>query len=536
MPPYPNTPSGMVSAMSEAGGDQTRISIDGNTITVNPVVVNVIYVPGRGGHLTLPSGTYVLYSGLLLDDNVTIRGAGIGATILKVAPGQNFDVISATGKTGVTISDLTALGPGPKSGTSRYGVRFDSCKDCYLERVEVIDPDSIGIVFIDCERCAGEACLVRCSDTRYNNGAGSDIGWGYWLDCCSDCTLNGCFAYQVGFAYSIVGNDNEISGTNDHMGTRLPDVTSGNSILNCNVSRFTGHAFNINYCPGNTVSICTARTYQGSQLDRAAFQSKASNGDNPRGNKFVGCTAIDVGTGFQAQEGSRTQLADFVVQRAVYDGVRINSSPYAQLSNITVDGHGRYGVTIEGGSPGVVINGLYSTASVASCIAVRISNSGSCSVDNVVCRDTHAKTIHIASDSLYTNLGLMVSATYGVDDLSSTTIYPILMSKEIAVSGGSTTAGIAYPLCAISIGRVDIATIDTIVGATPALSVSGSGGSPGYVSGATPNPTAGSVVSIPAASLGSASALPAGKYLETTCTGSATSGTVLISVGACRAQ
>lgn len=536
MPPYPNTSSGMVAALAEAGGDQTRISIDGNTITVNPVVVNVIYVPGRGGYLELPPGTYSLYSSLLPEDCVTIRGSGMGATILRVAPGQNFDVISAVGKYGITVSDLTILGPGPKSGTNRHGVRMDTCRDCYFWRVEVVDPDGIGIVFIDCERCTGDACVVRCSDARYSNGSGADIGWGYWLDCCSDCTFTGCFAYQIGFAFSIVGNDSTISGTNDHIGSRTPDVTTGNSLVNCRVHRFAGHAYNINYCPGNTVYACVARTYQGQQADRAAYQVKASDGDDPRANKFVGCTAVDVATGFQAQEGSRTQLSDFVVQKAVYDAVRINSSPYAQISNVTADGYGRYGITVEGGSPGVAIDGFYATASSASCIAVRISNSGSCSVDNVMCRGTHAKTLQISADSSYVNIGPMVRATYGIDDQSLTTIYPITMTREVHASGGGSKAGIAYPVAAIFVGRVDVTTIDVISGTVPAVSVYGSGGAPVYVSAAPPQVAAGSVVSFPASTLLSSSTLPAGKHLEVSCTGSASSGKLLVSVAACRAH
>lgn len=526
----------MASALVEAGGDQTRVTVDGVSIYVNPVVAVPVNIPPRGGVLHLPPGTFTFYSGIDLLDNVTVKGSGIGTTILRVAQGQNFDVITATGKNGITVSDLTIQGPGAKTGTNRHGILFNSCNDCLIERVEVIDPDGIGVVMVDSNRCTVSKCVVKCSDARYNNGAGADIAWAYWMDCCSDSTFDTCYAHQVGFGFSIVGNDSAIAGTNDHMGTRTIETTMGNSIINCRVHRFTGHAYNINYCPGNTVSACVARTYQGAQTDRAAFQSKSSDGDDPRGNKFVGCTAIDIGTGFQAQEGSRTQLADFVVRGAVFDGVRINSSPYAQISNVTVDGYGQYGVTVEGGSPSVSLDGLYATASSASCIAVRISNSGSSSIDNVMCRETHAKSIQIAADSNYVTLGSMVHATYGIDDQAPNTLYPITASCSLSASGGSNKSGLLFPASAIAVGRVDVSTIEAVTGTAPTVTVAGMGGSPAYANAVAASAAVGSVVSVSAATLGSSSALPAGKYLEATSSGSGSAGKLMVSIGACRAQ
>lgn len=107
-----------------------------------------------GGIVFLPPGTY-LCSGLLIDSNVWLHGAGVDATELRstanypVILTRTFATNSGTNNTdsevNFKISDLTINGmKGTYAGSNGYGIRVHGA-NFSLERIRVYDCNEVGI-------------------------------------------------------------------------------------------------------------------------------------------------------------------------------------------------------------------------------------------------------------------------------------------------------------------------------------------------------------------------------------------------------
>ena len=94
-----------------------------------------------GGNVTLLQGTYSLNTDIrITQDNITLRGAGAGLTILQTSATYSFDtaqqIIAAIGADNLTIQDLTI--DGHTSGTRTNGIVTVQCSNGVIAGCEVL--------------------------------------------------------------------------------------------------------------------------------------------------------------------------------------------------------------------------------------------------------------------------------------------------------------------------------------------------------------------------------------------------------------
>ena len=111
---------------------------------------------GLGG-VYLPPGTYRVDSPILLRDNIQLLGAGVQATIIKLGPTINNDVIQnqdqSAGNNNIAIKNLRIDGnrANNTSGTW-HGIDFNIVTDALIENVEIVSCRTDGILLTACIR------------------------------------------------------------------------------------------------------------------------------------------------------------------------------------------------------------------------------------------------------------------------------------------------------------------------------------------------------------------------------------------------
>lgn len=122
-----------------------------------------------GGVVLLSEGTFTIASGIVLDNYVTLMGAGINATTIRIvaAPGQSVDMISATALYQTRVSSL-ALDANKALMGAYYsrGINFDSERGV-IDRIQVVDTnfDTLGgegirvlSDYVDIAFCTADGC------------------------------------------------------------------------------------------------------------------------------------------------------------------------------------------------------------------------------------------------------------------------------------------------------------------------------------------------------------------------------------------
>jgi hypothetical protein len=90
----------------------------------------------EGGSVIIPEGEYTIGASLMLKDGMTIRGEGVGKTILTMgAQSQPTALIGGDGVAGVTISDLILSSPSPAGNV--FGIWISNHSGVYIERVRI---------------------------------------------------------------------------------------------------------------------------------------------------------------------------------------------------------------------------------------------------------------------------------------------------------------------------------------------------------------------------------------------------------------
>ncbi len=114
--------------------------VDGVSFTTIQAAINDL--PASGGTVFLPAGTYVQNSPLVLKSNLTIQGAGVGATTImtNITSGDLFPV---TQLSNIHISDLTIQNTGAGGGTA---IHLNFGQYTVVERFVIHGPFSDGIV------------------------------------------------------------------------------------------------------------------------------------------------------------------------------------------------------------------------------------------------------------------------------------------------------------------------------------------------------------------------------------------------------
>ena len=114
--------------------------VDGVTFTTIQAAINDL--PASGGTVFLPAGTYIQNSSLILKSNLTIIGAGVGATAI----GTNLtsgDLFPITQLTNVRLSDFNIENTGTGGGTA---IHLNYGQYTVVERFVIHGPFFSGIV------------------------------------------------------------------------------------------------------------------------------------------------------------------------------------------------------------------------------------------------------------------------------------------------------------------------------------------------------------------------------------------------------
>lgn len=87
-----------------------------------------------GGLVLLTEGTFTILDGITLDSSVHLRGRGRGATVIKVAAtaSSDFNILSVTSKTILSVRDLSIDGTGGSVAQNHRGIYLDSSSHIVL--------------------------------------------------------------------------------------------------------------------------------------------------------------------------------------------------------------------------------------------------------------------------------------------------------------------------------------------------------------------------------------------------------------------
>ncbi len=250
-----------------------------------------------GGTVQLRAGTYRIPApaspssgGVALRDNVTLAGAGLGVTVLKVADGTTAGITgivrtpSGVSTSNVTVRDLTIdgnasgvtgtpditgfyCGVSPNGSTSDYDIR--------CVNVEIRNCRSYGF---DPHERTTRLVLDRC--ISHDNGSDGAHD-GFTIDACYDSTITNCVSYangRHGFNFVTASQRVTVSGC-------IAYSNAGNGFTLQNGSKHI------------TLSACRAynNTLAGYSLNGVAQSGEQDN--NPGGfNQLVGCKANGSGT------------------------------------------------------------------------------------------------------------------------------------------------------------------------------------------------------------------------------------------------
>lgn len=321
------TRSAVFSAVSAVplGGTEVVYSVKdfgavGDGVTVDSAAIQAAISAASaagGGTVYVPAGTYIC-SNVYLASNITLMGASMGATVLKMdplaIPGTNAWVIrvsngSTTAASYVTVKDLTIDGnkvtwanPAGKTygyylGTGTLGL----VTDCAMERVEIKNCNTYAFDVVNALRVAITDCWSHDNGYptgTYNNASGFEI-------LADDVTLVNCRA---------VGNANKgfISGTTGFTPTRTKFVA-------CTAQGNTSDGFNLHD------GLVDSSILGGASRDNGG--SGANIASSSTRNSIVGlvCTG-NTGNGIRIDSGSYN-----VVNSCILDGNSVGSSGNPEL-------------------------------------------------------------------------------------------------------------------------------------------------------------------------------------------------------------
>lgn len=311
---------------------------------------------GSGGSVTVGAGTVDIVSpGISMYSNQTLRGAGMGATVLRLANTQNVDVVLISGKTDVTMRDLTIDGNKANQSVAKQGIRCTTSTRVTLERIDSHDCEQDGFYISGCTDVKVRGCTSR--DNGRNGFSCGDANGRSVRVRFTDCTSSGhSNALAIGFAlepasYSSIrachsiGDDYGITCLGGASDDSSHNVISGNFILDfgtsatdhvmqgITVAPFTAGASRItvakNFIRANSAVSAAARPIHGIVVGAVS------------GVKLIG---NDIG-GFNAASTS-TAIS------------MIDSPTRFIVAKNEIDSPGDYGINIVTGTRGTIANNI----------------------------------------------------------------------------------------------------------------------------------------------------------------------------------
>lgn len=268
---------------------------DGTTDDYSAINSAITAAASTGGVVYFPPATYLIGTTLTVPSNVTLRGAGISRTTIKVKNATNITAvtISGTGTVNVGVEELTIDGNKANQTTGGYGISINtpySTTDTQhlIRNVDVVNPYLDGIyVTGDTRVCRFLQVRVRYAGHNAFSIAGSDH---QFFNCIADAAAYsgyviystnaqfiGCKAFYCDSAVSgysgfrIEGSRNFFTSCeaqdNNEIGWRFLTVT-GCTLTNC-----IGDSNGKNYAgagAGLSIESSTVSVSGGAWFDRAA--------------------------------------------------------------------------------------------------------------------------------------------------------------------------------------------------------------------------------------------------------------------------
>ena len=192
-----------------------------------------------GGVVTLPAGTFLVSSHLVLRSNVTLRGAG-PATVIKAGPGfmsaqgpaGGYPVITTDGAVNVTIADLTAdqsggtLQGNAPARLAAYAVEGRDSRDVVIDGVHVRNPFTYSIAMVGSADFCIENSTVKAGEPgRYSQLDGIhilDSSYGRVINNVVQSGDDGLVAHTIGASvHDVLYANNKVYGGSADDGFKL---------------------------------------------------------------------------------------------------------------------------------------------------------------------------------------------------------------------------------------------------------------------------------------------------------------------------
>ena len=131
-----------------------------------------------GSTVQLPAGTFSLVAdhviggdldcNLNVPDGVTIKGAGIGQTVLVGNGSTSCNVVAAVHASGITVSDMTIMAPvARRNATMQDGFKAEACKNVTIARVDTQNL-YMAIAVYGCQQVTYDSCTGEYDSTAFS--------------------------------------------------------------------------------------------------------------------------------------------------------------------------------------------------------------------------------------------------------------------------------------------------------------------------------------------------------------------------------
>lgn len=450
-----------------------------------------------GGIVVIPRGTYLCsvanhfidpnyWACLFTYSNVTIRGAGMGATTIKLAPNQ----ISASVSLSVTmtmnrnigvsfdsnmaIEDITFDGNALNQGAGLHGgTKFIRGRDIRLNRVRAQNCRGTGTAG-STELLHHEALL--CVDVRYTEcEAIGLLGGGESRTVTDGVTTSGSASITSATAAFVVDDiGGVITGTNIPAGTVIWKVPSGTSATLSNIATESGTAQSFTI----TRSAKTSTGFSANASTNVSWRSCIAKGMSvAHGYTHNSCRQLahidcrSYGNNGDGSIGFNSEVSDDVVYTGcvaggVADSTGLSNPPLADRANLGNNGNG----WVINGTQAVLLNGCLSEKNNNGGMYFQRSASRATSADGVTTNGS--KTITSATGAFVaTDIGSVLTANVAgyVSEGSVITAINSTTSVQVSVAAAQTTTGLVFTVSRVSSGQINGGIIRHNAGVAVAL-------------------------------------------------------------------
>lgn len=242
--PYGTAPASLAATLALLAAGARNVKAygatgDGTTDDTTTIQAALDAAEASTGVVFFPPGTYKITDTLTVGSNVTVMGAGMGATRINQVTATKSGFI-VTSETGVHIRDLYLYGPGTSGSELERGVQFVTCTFCSVTHCKLDNWGQHGI-YLYTDACDNTIAHNDISSTSCHNG----------ISLYGGCDRN-----------KITGNTMTSCEDQGIEIRRSSHNTVTNNVINTTVSATPGHGIgleeeaNHNTITGNTMIDC----------------------------------------------------------------------------------------------------------------------------------------------------------------------------------------------------------------------------------------------------------------------------------------